>query len=106
MTVIAVGPAFGCPHGRLDRNSCEDCSLVRATEAGYRPPDRPPVPELVPVELAEHDLLIDRGDGTATLVCTGDPIPAHLADRPRTPVGGTRATETSAGATPKRRGST
>jgi hypothetical protein len=38
--------------------------------------------------VAERDVLIDRpdlGPGAATLIREGDPIPPHLADRPRRP---------------------
>lgn len=38
--------------------------------------------------VAEWDILIDRpdlGPGAATLIREGDPIPPHLADRPRRP---------------------
>lgn len=54
----------------------------------HRRAERGPAAEADEPQRAEEDLLIERadlGEGCATLVAAGDPIPAHLAHLPRRP---------------------
>lgn len=105
-----TSPSMTCPHGRLFRDTCEDCRYVAALERGEptaalaaaatgkkttAPVNATPAAAPDVVDVDTHIARADLGDGAYTLVRAGDPVPPALADLPRRPAGTDASTPAS-----------